>query len=48
MHKHANMILIKTHLSERLKMDVPIKEIWKFLHAHWDMDEAVSLDKDKI
>lgn len=44
MHKHANMILIKTHLSERLKMDVPIKEIWKFLHAHWDMDEADKIE----
>jgi len=36
------MHLIKCHLSERLKMDVPIKEIWSFLHNYWNMDAVVS------
>jgi len=36
------MQFIKSHLSERLKMDVPVKEIWSFLNTHWDMNEVVS------
>jgi len=40
------MLLIKSRLSEFLKTDVPIKAIWSFLHAHWNMNEVVSLIKD--
>ncbi|CAI6357357.1 unnamed protein product [Macrosiphum euphorbiae] len=39
-NKHINMILIKTDLSKRLGMDVPVKEIWRFLNAHWDLTKA--------
>ncbi|XP_060856126.1 MRG/MORF4L-binding protein-like isoform X2 [Metopolophium dirhodum] len=42
--KHINMHFIKSHLSERLKMDVPIKEIWSFLHTHWNMDEVDKIE----
>lgn len=44
LHKHMNMILIKTHLSKRLNIDVPIKEIWSFLNAHWNMHEADKIE----
>lgn len=40
------MLLIQSQLSECLKVDVPIKAIWNFLHAHWNMKGAVSLIKD--
>ncbi|KAL4153728.1 hypothetical protein QTP88_001561 [Uroleucon formosanum] len=44
--KHINVMLIKQRVSKRLNMNVPIGEIWKFLHAHWNL-ELASMEKTK-
>eukprot|EP00102_Acyrthosiphon_pisum_P023248 XP_016660458.1 PREDICTED: uncharacterized protein LOC100568502 isoform X2 [Acyrthosiphon pisum] len=36
-HKHQNILTIKERVSQRLNMNVPIKDIRKFLHDHWDL-----------
>ncbi|NP_001155720.1 MRG-binding protein-like [Acyrthosiphon pisum] len=46
--KHINMLIIKSHLSERLQMDVPIKEIWRFLHSYWNMDEVDKIENQAM
>ncbi|XP_060863693.1 uncharacterized protein LOC132940235 [Metopolophium dirhodum] len=37
--KYPTILKIKSRLSERLKMNVPIKAIWSYLHARWDMNK---------
>lgn len=44
LHKHVNMMLIKTDLSKRLNMDVPTSEIWRFIDAHWDINLADKIE----
>ncbi|XP_015369498.1 PREDICTED: uncharacterized protein LOC107165660 [Diuraphis noxia] len=44
LNKHLSMLLIKMHLSHQLKLDVPIPDIWNFLHSHWNMRKADQIE----
>ncbi|KAL5241740.1 hypothetical protein ACI65C_009150 [Semiaphis heraclei] len=46
LNKHLSMLLIKMHLSHRLKLDVPIDAIWSFVNDHWNIREADLLETD--
>jgi len=41
-NKHLSILLLKEKISKELKLNIPIKVLWNYLSAKWDIRAAVN------